>query len=146
MDDFRGASLPFPPPIQRVLRNHRPLVGRLFLAALRAVAKNSPIPLATLNDVGRMAAWAFENPGTSQGQVYHVVGSAEIVDTLCELWEKVLNDQIPHVPGLHIGLRLLHPHMASLLKWLGHRSAPVTNGQLTLRTYREWLTSIKADE
>ncbi len=146
MDDFRGASLPFARPIQRILRNHRPLVGRLFLATLRAVAKNSPIPLTTLRDVGRMAAWAFENPGISQGQIYHVVGSTETAGTLCELWEKVLNDQIPHVPGLHIGLLLVHPHMASLMNWLRHHSAPVTNGQLTLRTYREWLTSIKTND
>ena len=67
MDDFLGASLPFARPIQKLLDGHRPLVGRLFLATLRAVVpQDSHIPLTTLSDVGRMAAWAFEHPDQAE--------------------------------------------------------------------------------
>ncbi|NMP23502.1 NmrA/HSCARG family protein [Sulfobacillus harzensis] len=140
MDDFRGASLPFPRPIQRVLRNHRPLVGRLFLATLRAVARNSPIPLTTLNDVGRMAAWVFENPGNYQRRAYHVVGSLETGDTLCILWEQTRNQSIPHIPALTFGLRVAHPQMAVLLTWLPQHRFTISDQPLTLKTYREWLS------
>ena len=75
MDDFLGASLPLARPIQKLLDAHRPLVGRLFLATLRAVMpKNSRIPLTALQDVGRVAAWALGNPEESQGQVFEVIG------------------------------------------------------------------------
>lgn len=67
MDDFLGASLPFARPIQKLLDGHRPLVGRLFLATLRAVVpQDSHIPLTTLSDVGRMAPWAFEHPDQAE--------------------------------------------------------------------------------
>lgn len=141
MDDFRGASLPFARPIQRVLRNHRPLVGGLFLATLRAVAKNSPIPLTTLHDVGRMAAWAFEHPGIAQGEIYPVVGSTETADSLCTLWEHVQTQSIPHVPGLKLGLHLAHPKMAALLDWLSNTRSSVTREPLVLMAYMEWLES-----
>ena len=71
MDDFLGASLPFAKPIQALLNSRRPLVGRLFLATLRAaMPPNSTIPLTTLNDVARFAVWAFDHPVVSPGQTY----------------------------------------------------------------------------
>lgn len=65
MDKFRGTSLPFARPIQTLLLldTHRPLVGRLFLATLRAVVpRESRIPLTTLHDVGewRRGRWGIQ--------------------------------------------------------------------------------------
>ena len=141
MDDFRGASLPFARPLQRTLRSHRPLVGRLFLATLRPIAKNSPIPLTTLIDVGRMATWAFENPGNYQGRAYHVVGSLETGETLCVLWEQTTNQSIPYIPALTFGLTIAHPQMAALLTWLAQHRFTICDQPLTLQTYRDWLSS-----
>lgn len=139
MDDFRGASLPFPRPIQRALRNHRPLVGRLFLATLRAVAKNSPFPLTTLNDVGRMATWAFENPSISQGQIYQLIGSVEKGNTLCELWETAAQMSVPHVPALKLGIHLSHPKMATLLDWLSQKPYTPSDIPVPMTPYEIWL-------
>ncbi len=139
MDDFRGASLPFARPIQKLLDGHRLLVGRLFLATLRAVVpKESQIPLTTLSDVGRMATWAFVNPEESQGQVYEVIGSSETAETLCALWTEVTGQAIPRIPGLKLGIRIGHPKMASLLDWLSRESS-VENCPFHLNTYRNWL-------
>ena len=142
MDDFHGASLPFAGPIQRVLHNHRPLVGRLFLATLRGVVpKNSPIPLTTLHDVGRMVVWVLEHPGIVQGQAYQVVGSTETTETLCTLWGQLMQQEIPRVPGIKITLHLVHPKMADLLSWLSQHQPAVNEGPLALQVYGDWLES-----
>ena len=144
MDDFRGASLPFARPIQRMLRHHHPLVGRVFLATLRdTIPSDSLIPLTTLQDVGRMAAWAFHDPDVTQGHAYGIVGSAETAETLCNLWNTFMGPRIPDVPGLRLGLRLFHRKMAVLLDWLGQHETAVTKQPLELQTYAEWLLSIK---
>ncbi len=143
MDDFRGSSLPFARPIQRVLRRHRPFVGRLFLATLRAVVPtNSRIPLTTLDDVGRVGTWAFHHD-ISQGQAYPVVGSIETAETLCTGWEEILGERIPHIPALRFGIHLLHPKMATLIDWLGNQATDVTKVPLLLKTYEAWLQSIR---
>ncbi len=143
MDDFRGASLPFARPIQRVLRNHRPLVGRLFLATVQAmIPKNSSIPLTTLQDVGRIVAWVFEHQDISLEQAYQLIGSVETPDTLCMLWQRAMNQSIPHVPILNFGIHLMHPKMATLLEWLGQYQAALSEPPLLLQTYGDWLSSL----
>lgn len=142
MDDFLGASLPFARPIQKLLDNHRLLVGRLFLATLRAVVpKESPIPLTTLQDVGRMAAWAFANPEKSQGKAYEVIGSSETAKTLCALWTEVRGQEIPGIPGLRLGIHIAHRNMEALLNWLGHHKTPVIRESFRMQTYLHWLKS-----
>lgn len=140
MDDFLGASLPFARPIQQLLDGHRPLVGRLFLATLRAVMpKDSCIPLTTLQDVGRMVAWAFANPGESQGKAYEVIGSSEPPETLCALWTQETRQQIPRIPGMALGLQVGHPKMAALLEWLGIKAYEKARAPFDLTTYADWL-------
>ena len=140
MDDFLGASLPFARPIQKLLDAHRPLVGRLFLATLQAVMpKDSRIPLTTLQDVGRMAAWALATPEESQGKTYGVIGSSETAETLCVLWAKVTGQSVPRIPGLKFGLHLVHPKMSVLLKWLGNHDTPVIQEPFRMQTYPSWL-------
>ncbi len=142
MDDFLGASLPFARPIQKRLETHRPLVGRLFLASLRAVVPSDRrIPLTTLRDVGRMAAWAFEHPDESQEKVYEVIGSSETPETLCSLWTQVMEHPILRIPGLTLGLHCLHPKMFALLKWLGHHETPIPQEPFMMQTYPIWLRS-----
>ncbi len=140
MDDFRGASLPFARPIQRLLRRHRPLVGRLFLATLRAVMpKNHPIPLTSLHDLGCMAAWAFEHPRRAQDQTYRIIGSADTAETLCLTWEQRMRASIPYVPAPKWGIRLVHPQMAALLAWLGRYEAIPSELPIALQSYDAWL-------
>ena len=142
MDDFLGASLPFARPIQKLLDKRRLLVGRLFLATLCAVMpKNSRIPLTTLQDVGRMAAWAFGNPKESQRQVFEVIGSSETAESLCALWMEATGQPIPRIPGLRLGIRMGHPKMSALLGWLGQRETPAPSTPVVLSTFREWLNS-----
>ena len=140
MDDFYGASLPFTRPLQKILASRRPLVGRLFLATLRAVMhQESRIPLTTLRDVGRMVAWAFDRPDESQGQTFEVVGSAETTRTLSDLWEQVMGQPISHIPGLNLGVRIGHPKMASLLDWLERCDKGSIKAPIKLTCYRQWL-------
>ncbi len=140
MDDFRGASLPFARPIQKLLDGHRPLVGRLFLATLRAVMpRDSRIPLTTLADVGRMAAWAFANPEHSNGRAYEVIGSSETSDTLCRLWTEATGEAILPIPGLRLGIRLGHPQMAALLEWLSQSPTATSDLPCALGSYTSWL-------
>jgi uncharacterized protein YbjT (DUF2867 family) len=142
MDDFEGASLPFARPIQRMLRRHRPLVGRLFLATLRAaLPQQHAIPLASLQDIGRMAVWAIQNPQESQGRTYRVVGSIDTAAVLCRLWEEIRQESIPHIPALGAGVRLVHPEMAALLAWLGRNEVAPDDAPIALQTYRTWLVS-----
>ncbi len=143
MDDFLGASLPFAQPIQKLLDDHRLLVGRLFLATLRAVMpKDSRIPLTTLQDVGRMAAWVLENPEKSQGTAYEVIGSSETAKTLCALWTEVTGQGISRIPGLRLGIRMGHPKMWALLSWLAQSETPASSTVVSLLTYREWLARL----
>lgn len=140
MDDFRGASLPFARPLQKLLDPYRPLVGRLFLATLRSVLPaKSRIPLTTLTDVGRMVTWACDNADMAQGQTYEVVGSAETADTLCELWEQATGQAIPLIPGVKPGINLIHPKMAALLNWLSSHERISTETPLDWQTYEKWL-------
>lgn len=141
MDDFRGASLPFARPIQKLLDGPRLLVGRLFLATLRAVVpKNCRIPLTTLSDVGRMAAWAFEHHDESQGKSYEVIGSNETAETLCALWIEVTGQSIPQIPGMTLGTGLGHPKLGALLRWLGQENIhPDTTLPYHLEPFVEWL-------
>lgn len=141
MDDFLGASLPFARPIQKLLNGHRPLVGRLFLATLRAVMpQDSRIPLTTLSDVGRMAAWALGNPEESQGKTYGMIGSTETAETLCALWTEVTGQSIPQIPGMKLGTGLGHPKMGALLRWLGQENIhPDTTLPYHLEPFVEWL-------
>ena len=141
MDDFRGASLPFARPIQKLLDGHRPLVGRLFLATLQAVMpKDSRIPLTTLQDVGRMAAWALATPEESQGKTYGVIGSSETADALCTLWTEVTGQPIPRIPGLKLVIRIGHHQMSALLTWLSYHARLITEAPLECHTYEQWLT------
>ena len=143
MDDFLGASLPFARPIQNLLDGHRPLVGRLFLATLRAVVpKNSRIPLTTLQYVGRMAAWALGNLEESQGQVFEAIGSNETAEILCALWTKVTGQPISHVPGMKLGLRFGHPKMAELMGWISRNKRATGQLPFTLTTYDSWVKII----
>ena len=143
MDDFLGASLPFARPIQKLLDQRRLLVGRLFLATLRAVMpKDSRIPLTTLRDVGRMAAWALANPVEAKGHVFEVVGSSETAKILCALWTEVTGQGIPRIPGLRLGIRMGHPKMLALLSWLGQSETPASSTVVSLLTYREWLARL----
>lgn len=143
MDDFRGASLPFARPIQRLLRPHRHLVGRLLLATLRAVVPEHPIPLTTLSDLGSMAAWAFQHPHLAQGRTYSLVGSSETTGHLVRLWEQYQHESIPHLVGVKWGIRLAHPQMAALLDWLGQYDAG-RNGDLPipLQSFTAWLKTL----
>ena len=145
MDDFRGASLPFARPIQKLMDGHRLLVGRLFLATLRAVVpKESQIPLTTLNDVGRMVAWAFAHPEESQGKAYEVIGSNETSETLCALWAQETGQTIPRIPGLKLGIRIGHPKMAALIEWLSCHAQLITKAPLECHTYVQWLKESQA--
>ncbi len=143
MDDFLGASLPFPPVIQQLLSGHRLWVGRWFLATLRAaMALDHPVPLTTLADVGNMVRWAFEHPHRSHGQTYELIGTAQAASTLCAQWNALMPQPIPRIPGLAPGLRLAHPQMAALLHWLRNRPWAPTPTPLHLQTYEEWLTRV----
>lgn len=143
MDDFLGASLPFPPAIQQILSRHRLWVGRWFLATLRAVmVPDHPVPLTTLRDVGNMVQWAFEDPHGSHDQTYELIGTAQAASTLCAQWNALMPRPIPRICGLAQGLRLIHPQMAALLHWLRKRSWTPTPTPLRLQTYEEWLTRV----
>ena len=143
MDDFLGTSLPFARPIQKALRSHRSFVGRLFIATLRAVLpQDARVPLTTLDDVGRMTAWALENPSLSQDQAHPVVGSIESPAAICTLWETARGESIPYVPGLRQGIHLFHPRMAKLLEWIGtYQDVRPNDKPLLFETYAEWLLS-----
>ncbi len=145
MDDFRGASLPFARPIQKLLDGHRPMVGRLFLATLRAVGpEDSRIPLTTLRDVGRMVAWAFANPDESQAaKAYELIGSSNTAETLCALWTEKTDQAIPRIPFLRIGIHLSNPRMASLLEWLGGHHSYAARCPISLQSYQDWLDTLE---
>ncbi len=68
-------------------------------------------------------SWAFQHPHIAQGRSYSMVGSVETADTLCRRWEQRMQQSIPHIPALKWGIRLLHPQMAALLRWLGRYEA-----------------------
>ena len=141
MDDFLGASLPFARPIQRILRGHRLVVGRLFLAALVALLPETAIvPLTTLDDVGRMTLWAFGRPGLSQGRGFSVIGSIESPTAMSRPWTETRRQSIPHIPGVRFGMELLHPNMAKLLRWLGnYHNVQAEHSPIALETYTDWL-------
>lgn len=140
MDDFLGASLPFAQPIQTLLNNYRPLVGRLFLATLRSLMpQGSYVPLTTLGDVGRMTAWAFSHPNQSHGQTFEIVGSRETLDTVCGLWYQKTGQQIPYIPGMSVGLLMAHHRMASLLHWIRRHTVMLSDLPITLTSYESWL-------
>lgn len=142
MDDFRGTSLPFSRPVQRVLRDQRPLVGRLFLATLRAVMPhNHPVPLTSLSDLGCMAVWAFQHPDAARDQAYLLVSTVDTADTLCELWEQYVHQSSPRLPSLRWGIRVAHPQMAALLKWIGRREVTRSHVPIALQSYERWLTA-----
>lgn len=140
MDDFLGASLPFSRPVQRILHNHRPLVGRLFLATLRAIMpRDSQVPLTTLSDVGKVAAWAFDTPAESLGTVFEVIGSSETAETLCALWAELTDRAILRIPGMGLGIQVAHPKMAALLKWLSRFPYAPPDLTFALTSYPTWL-------
>jgi uncharacterized protein YbjT (DUF2867 family) len=142
MDDFLGAALPFARPLQKRLDSHRSLVGRLFLATLRAVApRNSRIPLTTLHDVARMADWTFDHPDRAQGRAYEVLSSTETTETLCALWERMTGQSIPAIPALRLGIHLGHPKMASLLDWLSQQMYIPKDLPVPVTRYEAWLRS-----
>lgn len=139
MEDFLGASLPFAPPLQRILRHHRPLVGQLLLTSLSArIRPNRRVPLVSLNDLGRMAVWACEHPNASIDQSFKLVGSVLCVKRLCSLWERAGGKKVWHLPGAGIGLNLVNPKMAHLLDWLGQQDFSVVRKPLTLTPFEAW--------
>ena len=141
MDDFLGASLPFAKPLQKPLASHRPLVGRLFLATLRAaVPGDRPIPLTTLRDVGRLACWVWENPMLSQNKTVILVGDALDPWQMCEAWAARTQETVPSIPGLSVLLRFVHPTMASLLRWLGSHPVSATSTPISLMSFETWLS------
>lgn len=143
MEDFRGASLPFPRAIRRVMMTHRSLVGRLFAATLRDVFPSSRrVPLTSLRDVGRFSVWAWGEPEQNLRRTYTVVGDLVKPSLLCATWTALTGERIPHVPLANTGLSLLHPPMATLLRWLGQQDLTLSHAPLGLSTYTEWLSSI----
>lgn len=142
MDDFRGASLPFPPMIQRLLKAHRLLVGRLFLSVLRdSFPHERPVPLTTLGNMAQLAVWGWKNQRDSLGNAYAVVGDLVPPKALCTMWSQATGQRIPIIPGIRMGLRLGVPQMARLLAWLSRNSFAVTGAPLHLHSYQEWLHS-----
>ena len=142
-DDFLGASLPFRPVIQRFFKAHRPLIGRLFLSIIRDVfPSDHPVPLTTLQSVGDLAVWAWENQGESKGKIIPMVGDLVLPKILYTMWTEASGQTVPGVPAVLIGLRLGHPQMAQLLKWLSRSDFTVTIAPFALPSYGEWLHSI----
>ena len=141
MDDFLGASLPFAKPLQKLLASPRPLVGRLFLATLRAaVPGDRPIPLTTLRDLGRLACWAWANPTLSQNKTFILVGDSLDPWQMCEAWAARTQQTLPSIPGLSLLLRIVHPRMASLLRWLGGHPVTTTSTPISLMSFETWLS------
>ena len=142
MDDFRGASLPFAPMLQRLLKAHRHLVGRLFLSVLRdSFPRDRPVPLTTLRNMAQLAVWGWENQRDSQGNAYTLIGDLVLPKALCTMWSEATRQPIPNIPGIRMGLRLGLPQMARLLAWLSRNIFIVTEAPFHLHSYQEWLHS-----
>lgn len=140
MDDVLGASLPFRPWINRRLAPHRKMVGALFLAVLRSAFHSSqPIPLVAMEDVGRTALWAFSHPEASAGQAWELVGSRLTAGEVLAAWQAATGRRPWPVP---IGplLRVAHPEMAELVRWLARHEVPIAAAPpIPLATFSEWL-------
>lgn len=143
MDDFLGASLPFAWPVRAALGRRRQLVGRLFLATLRAVAPvPSTVPVTTLKDLGHVAAWAWQDPATSHKESYELVGDCQPSDNLCQEWETLMGTNVPWVPGMKTAIRIVHRQMAELLEWLRTYHCTTTTSPFALSTFTEWLQEL----
>ena len=144
MDDFLGASLPFAWPVRAALGRRRQLVGRLFLATLRAVAPvPSTVPITTLKDVGRVAAWAWADKVISNKGCYDLVGDCQPASNLCREWETFTGKHVPFVPGIKLATRIFHRRMADLLDWLRTYHCVTTSSPFALTSFAEWLHSLK---
>jgi uncharacterized protein YbjT (DUF2867 family) len=144
MDDFLGASLPFAWPVRAALGRRRQLVGRLFLATLRSAAPvPSTVPITTLKDVGRVAAWAWADKVISNKGCYDLVGDCQPASNLCREWETFMGKHVPFVPGIKLATRIFHRRMADLLDWLRTYPCVTTSSPFALTSFAEWLHSLK---
>lgn len=143
MDDFQGVSLPFAPMLQRLLKAHRHLVGRLFLNVLRdSFPHDHPVPLTTLRNMAQLAVWRWENQTDSQGNAYTVVSDLVLPKTLCAVWSEATRQPIPNIPGILMALQLGLPQMARLLGWFSENIFVITEAPFHLHSYQEWLHSL----
>ena len=144
MDDFLGATLPFAWPVQAALRRRRQLVGRLFLATLRAVAPvASTVPITTLKDVGRVAAWAWEAGAISNKESYDLVGDCQPASNLCQQWETFTGKRVPLVPGMKFATRIVHRRMADLIYRLRTFPCATTTSPFPLTGFADWLRGLE---
>ena len=139
VDDFFGASIPFRGPVRRFAERHRPLVGRLFLAALEGfVASGASIPVASLSDLARTAHWAFSHPPGSSGRILPVVSTWTDLAELRRLYTAATGIRPPHVPFAGAGLSVVHPDMAALLRFLVSLEPDAVERPLVLPPLSEW--------
>lgn len=144
MDDFQGASLPFTWPVRAALGRRWQLVGRLFLATLRAVAPGaSTIPITTLKDVGRVATWAWECKAISNEGSYDLVGDCQTASNLCQQWETFTGKHVPLAPGMKLAIRIVHRRMADLLNWLKTYPCAATTSPFPLTRFADWLHDLE---
>ena len=141
MDDFLGASLPFSPGLQRLLRSHRRWVGRMFLQVIRSVMPpTQPLPLLALEDVGHTAAAIWTTPEPYLGKTLALAGSNDPTEEVLRVWTERTGQAVHRLPGMSWGLQIGHPQMAALLHWLSmHEDAVSTNLPVSLSPFSQWL-------
>ncbi len=142
MDDFLGASLPFSPSLQRILRSHRRWVGRMFLQVIRSVMPpTQPLPLLALEDVGRTVAAIWANPTPYPSQTLALAGSNDPTEEALRVWTERTGQKVHGLPGLSWGMQIGHPQMARLLHWLSvHQDSGSNDLPANLQTFDWWLT------
>ena len=141
MDDFLGASLPFSPGLQRILRSHRRWVGRMFLQVIRSVMPpTQPLPLLALEDVGHTVAAIWATPDPYLGQTLTLAGSNDSVEEVLRVWTERTGRIVHHIPGMTAALQIGHPEMAKLLHWLSmHEDRLSASLPVPLQFFDEWL-------
>jgi uncharacterized protein YbjT (DUF2867 family) len=142
MDDFLGASLPFSPSLQRILRSHRRWVGRMFLQVIRSVMPPAqPLPLLALEDVGRTVAAIWANPTPYLSQTLALAGSNDPTEEVLRVWTERTGHAVHRLPGISWGMQIGHPQMAALLHWLSmHEDRVSSSLPAPLQPFDEWLT------
>jgi uncharacterized protein YbjT (DUF2867 family) len=143
MDDFLGASLPFSPSLQRILRSHRRWVGRMFLQVIRSVMPpNQPLPLLALEDVGHTVAAIWTTPDPYLDQTLTLAGSNDPTEKVIRIWTERTGQKVHRLPGMSWGIQIGHPQMAKLLHWLSaHEDAVSTDLPVSLCPFSQWLVT-----